>query len=937
MPNQTVVVRPVHLNADLTVDTRRNPNQLPVFDVLFAGEFTAGQQVVLQVFEVDKAESANQHAGEVKLGEIAGNLVQAGVCNDAPYFRLKVAGTINETRKDVPRVGFLFQDEEVTPIFLALPSDPVHTASATGDKYRFEGDLWEVELRIAGTETKSPAFPIAWTRRVVPSRFVAANERQATYDWHAGNRVKFYNDASADQNGTAGFFKDVADSIEAAKKFIFIVDWSFHPTLCLNPTKNELADTVGAKLIAKAKAGVFVSILTWSHSSPLYEVANDEGLEILKETARALHNEDLPKNLLWRSTKRGTWGAALRLALWSHHQKFVVIDTPSGDAKGRRDLRAFYGGIDLTKGRFDWGDHPILPTDPAAANFRRPITHRGEVWLHTTSNSLGEKVDTLGTKRDRQVHFDDWYNGEFGVEVDYKVLRDDQQLHVREPWHDVHGYIEGPVAWDFTREFVGRWTTTDHTQAGHHDKAAVDAVFKVFDDVIQDRTQIIPQWETRPNAGPWAAQLLHSMPKMHMAVSRTSDKQYPGKKEFDWKISKNSPTLYDYLDNVHYTPPPYERSIQDSYIRAIRQAERFIYIENQYFLGSGDRWTHQPRPGLQNLIPYEIVERTKKKIQEKKPFHTYIVIPMVPEGPVTIGASNATHSIRNLEWRTIAWMIHQLREPARSAGKTWSDYLSFYFPARSMRTDGVIHPYTNLVIWQKWEGEVADSERAHREKPLVVRIASNLVGRTTPPDVNRDLARRQLAQVNQRYFIYVHCKLMVVDDRYVILGSANINERSMAGDRDSEICVALWPSSNRTQAKCEKQVQDELRGALWREHLGADMPGDWKTPELESCYSAVRNAAGHNYLAMRGGQTMNGHLCLFPFEINRDGTRWECPEWATRVGRNYNLSPGDHRYILDPLDTLDEKQAQAWTWESWMGAIGGWPGENTLPQGIIVE
>lgn len=39
--------------------------------------------------------------------------------------------------------------------------------------------------------------------------------------------------------------------------------------------------------------------------------------------------------------------------------------------------------------------------------------------------------------------------------------------------------------------------------------------------------------------------------------------------------------------------------------------------------------------------------------------------------------------------------------------------------------------------------------------------------------------------------IYVHSKLMIVDDRLVICGSANINDRSMLGRRDSEIAVIL--------------------------------------------------------------------------------------------------------------------------------------------------
>lgn len=39
--------------------------------------------------------------------------------------------------------------------------------------------------------------------------------------------------------------------------------------------------------------------------------------------------------------------------------------------------------------------------------------------------------------------------------------------------------------------------------------------------------------------------------------------------------------------------------------------------------------------------------------------------------------------------------------------------------------------------------------------------------------------------------VYIHSKLMIVDDNYVILGSANINDRSMLGKRDSELAVVI--------------------------------------------------------------------------------------------------------------------------------------------------
>ncbi len=48
------------------------------------------------------------------------------------------------------------------------------------------------------------------------------------------------------------------------------------------------------------------------------------------------------------------------------------------------------------------------------------------------------------------------------------------------------------------------------------------------------------------------------------------------------------------------------------------------------------------------------------------------------------------------------------------------------------------------------------------------------------------------AQKNRRFMIYVHAKGMIVDDEFVIVGSANINQRSMDGSRDTEIAMGAY-------------------------------------------------------------------------------------------------------------------------------------------------
>lgn len=45
--------------------------------------------------------------------------------------------------------------------------------------------------------------------------------------------------------------------------------------------------------------------------------------------------------------------------------------------------------------------------------------------------------------------------------------------------------------------------------------------------------------------------------------------------------------------------------------------------------------------------------------------------------------------------------------------------------------------------------------------------------------------------------IYVHAKGIIVDDEYVIIGSANINQRSLDGSRDTEIAMGAYqPNHN---------------------------------------------------------------------------------------------------------------------------------------------
>lgn len=63
---------------------------------------------------------------------------------------------------------------------------------------------------------------------------------------------------------------------------------------------------------------------------------------------------------------------------------------------------------------------------------------------------------------------------------------------------------------------------------------------------------------------------------------------------------------------------------------------------------------------------------------------------------------------------------------------------------------------------------------------------------------------------HRRFMIYVHAKGMIVDDEYVIIGSANINQRSMAGTKDTEIATGAY-QPHHTWAKKKKHPHGQVR------------------------------------------------------------------------------------------------------------------------------
>lgn len=121
-----------------------------------------------------------------------------------------------------------------------------------------------------------------------------------------------------------------------------------------------------------------------------------------------------------------------------------------------------------------------------------------------------------------------------------------------------------------------------------------------------------------------------------------------------------------------------------------------------------------------------------------------------------------------------------------------------------------------------------------------------------------------------------------MDDEYVIVGSANLNERSLAGNRDSEIAQGSYQPAhlNGDGGGRARGLVHGFRMSLWHEHfmghIGAGAgAGEGVFVEAESaeCVRAVRRAAEALWDAYTRDRVedLRGHLLPFPISVSEFG------------------------------------------------------------------
>ncbi|CAK8540055.1 unnamed protein product [Lathyrus sativus] len=595
-------------------------------------------------------------------------------------------------------------------------------------------------------------------------------------------------------------WEDICYAITEAHHMVYLVGWSIYHKVKLvrEPTRplprgGDL--TLGELLKYKSEEGVRVLLLVWddktSHDKVFFKstgvmMTHDE------ETKKFFKHSSVMCVLAPRyaSSKMSFIKQQVVGTVFTHHQKCVIVDTQASG--NNRRISTFIGGLDLCDGRYDTPEHRLF-----------------------------RDLDT--------VFAGDFHNPTFpsGTRAP------------RQPWHDLHCRIDGPAAYDILINFEQRWRKATKwkefaflfKKASQWNDDALIRVERISWILSPSHRTSKDEYTTVPGDDPLVCVSKEDNPEnWHVQIFRSIDsgslKGFP--KRVDVALSQNLICAKNLV---------IDKSIQTGYIQAIRSAQHFIYIENQYFIGSSYAWPSYKDAGADNLIPMELALKIASKIRANERFAIYIVLPMWPEGDPKSGAVQ----------EILFWQAQTMQMMYTVVAKE----------LKSMQLNDV-HPQDYLNFYCLGNREHFNEESS---------------GTNGAPVSGAYKYRRNM--------IYVHAKGMIVDDEYVIVGSANINQRSMAGTKDTEIAMGSYQPHYTWSAR-KRHPHGQIYGyrmSLWAEHLGM-LDETFKEPESLECVQKVNEIANNNWQIYSSDELslIQGHLLKYPVKIDSDGLVSSLPD-----------------------------------------------------------
>ena len=201
---------------------------------------------------------------------------------------------------------------------------------------------------------------------------------------------------------------------------------------------------------------------------------------------------------------------------------------------------------------------------------------------------------------------------------------------------------------------------------------------------------------------------------------------------------------------------------------------------------------------------------------------------MFPEGDP---ATAAIQEILFWQYRTMESMYKRIGQAiqANESGTHPTDYLSFFCLAKRESIDEV--PVDDLA--EPEPGSAAETLRQSLRHP-----------------------------------VYVHCKMSIFDDEYILIGSANVNQRSLGGNRDTEIAVG-GHQPDHSETESPRGDVHSFRMALWAAHFGG-YDEIYQQPESEDCWNKVKETTQDFWNLYTADEPEHSDVHMLPYPINVD-------------------------------------------------------------------
>jgi phosphatidylserine/phosphatidylglycerophosphate/cardiolipin synthase-like enzyme len=366
----------------------------------------------------------------------------------------------------------------------------------------------------------------------------------------------------------------------------------------------------------------------------------------------------------------------------------------------------------------------------------------------------------------------------------------------RMPWQDIHARIEGAAVFDIYKNIARRWNLyyrmADNRSDGR--KRQTTAMDKKF--LTAMGGEAIFGSLTTPDGSGASVQIVRSMP-LPMVKAEAAN------------------VANTYTGDIPATAGGHMKSVQEAMLNCIKAAQAYIYIETQFFISACGGSQKGEKSPATNTIGNALAERIATAIGSGKSFHVYVVLPVHPEGNLEAPAVAKQHY----------WILQSIKHGKQSLLRQVSKVLA-------LKKKG---SYTAKIT----EAEVQAELDGAGWQDYITFLNLRNWGQTVlfdrePKSAGDQAGERILTQEKGRFMIteqiYVHSKLMIVDDAVAIIGSANVNDRSLNGDGDSEI-AAVIRDNDKTEGVdlgngvpvTTRKFARELRTKLWRKHFGMDI------------------------------------------------------------------------------------------------------------------